>query len=271
MIGLVVALANSRVISENVSGFSYNPEAPDEFNYYNVRLNKGESVAMSDYQITYLGREQDSINFYYRVLYEKFDNESGEVTESFELQPHLMDHPDMGLVANPSTKHYLGKDIFTHVSSIPGGSEKRSLDQPQVTTHNIAPGDSFWTSKGLVVFENFTPLAEGNDVAVIAILKIKTLEEEYIAKPVFSITDNTPSYSEARVEPLDLTLALTEISPQQQTFTFRVLEKVDWIIMKAIVFPFINLLWLGIVMTIVGLLITLRKRILEFRRLSSRA
>lgn len=270
MVGLVVALANSSIISKNVSGFAYSPNETDSsFNRYNVRMNIGETVPMGDYNITYVGREKDSINYYYRIRYERFDRHSGEVIESFELRPHLMDHPDMGIIANPATKHYLSRDIFTHVSSVPQNSLQRDLGQPEMESHVISPGDSFWTTSGLVVFESFTPLAEGQDFTVIANMKLKRLNETYPLAPVYNVKGSHVSVSEARVESLDFSIALTQIEPGKG-FTFRTFEVVDWVIMKAIVFPFINLLWFGIILTIAGMLIVLRKRIREYRRVGGR-
>ena len=274
MVGLVVALANSRTISKNVSGVTYSTEAPDDFNRYNVRLNRGQTVPMGDYHITYIGREQDSINYYYRVLYERFDENTGEIAETFELRPHVMDHPSMGEVANPATKHYLKKDIFTHVTSIPRNSLIRSIDEPVVESHTIMEGDSFWTSSGLVVFEGFTPLSQDNDLTVIANLRLRTLDGTHELKPVYALRDSRVQVTEAHMEPLDpgspaggFSVALTSIEPGKG-FTFRTFEVVDWIIMKAIVFPFINLLWLGIALAVLGMLIVLRKRIKEYKRTS---
>lgn len=266
MVGLVVALANSSVISKNVSGLAYSPDVADStFNRYNVRMNIGEPVPMGDYTLTYLGRQQDSINFYYHIRYERFDPKTGEVKETFVLRPHLMDHPDMGIIANPATKRYLTRDIFTHISSVPINSLKEDVTQPKLETHTIAKGDSFWTSSGLVIFEGFTPVSDGHAFSVIANLKLRRLDSTYTVEPVYTLQDNRSEFTEARIEPLNFTIALTKIEPDKG-FTFQTLEVEDWVIMKAIVFPFINLLWLGIVMTIAGVLIVLRKRVLEYRR-----
>jgi cytochrome c-type biogenesis protein CcmF len=270
MVALIVALANSSVISKNVSGLAYSSsQADSSFNRYNVRMNIGETVPMGNYHITYLGREQDGPNFYYRILYEQFDDD-GELAESFELRPHLLNDPNMGIVANPATKRYAHRDIFTHVSSVPVKSLDRDVTQPRMETRTIMQGDSFWTSSGLVVFESFTPLSDGQDFTVIANLKLHRLDDTITLQPVYSVRNMQPMFTEARYAPQNLTIALTAIKPGEG-FTFRTFEVEDWVIMKAIVFPFINLLWFGIVLTITGMLVVLRKRILEFRRQGTRA
>jgi cytochrome c-type biogenesis protein CcmF len=271
MIGLVVALANSSIISKNVSRLAYvKDETPEEqeFNRNNVLMARGEPVNMGNYRVTYLGREQDSIDFHYRVLYERFDKETGELKETFILRPHLMNHPQQGLVPNPSTRHYLTKDVFTLVSQIPPSSLERPTDELVPGEYFLNAGsrrDSFFTSSGLVRFKGFVPVSDGQNFSVTANLELQDIDTAYELKPVYSIVGDSVFIQEAHLPEKNFTIALSRIEPDKG-FTFRTLEVVDWIIMKAIVFPFINLLWLGIVLTVVGMVIILRKRILEYRR-----
>jgi cytochrome c-type biogenesis protein CcmF len=64
---------------------------------------------------TFINKER-----YFNVNYKKLGKE-GEITEEFNVTPSaLYDNKGMKVAAyNPSTKHYLHKDIFTHIPTIP--------------------------------------------------------------------------------------------------------------------------------------------------------
>ena len=64
-------------------------------------------------------------------------------------------------------------------------------------------------------------------------------------------------------------VTFTTILTEEDKFVFSTREaniESDWIIMKAIVFPMINLVWLGTIILAIGFAISMRKRILETRR-----
>ncbi|MCS6818993.1 MAG: hypothetical protein RMJ53_09135, partial [Chitinophagales bacterium] len=70
------------------------------------------------------------------------------------------------------------------------------------------------------------------------------------------------------VKEVGLTLNILKINPESKTFTISVREKekpLDFIIMKAIVFPYINLVWLGGILTFTGTLLSAYKRYKDLR------
>ena len=86
----------------------------------NVLLFKNSPMYMSGYRVTY---DRDTMVGNLRkflVRYEKLD-EDGNVIEDFHVEPTATyDNKVVEVKAfNPSTKRYLGKDIFTHVSTLP--------------------------------------------------------------------------------------------------------------------------------------------------------
>ena len=69
---------------------------------------------------------------------------------------------------------------------------------------------------------------------------------------------------EFELEPLRLKLKFTEIDPQESLMTFTVAEHKDnvrdFVVMQAIVFPWINILWIGIVVMALGTLLAVIER-----------
>jgi cytochrome c-type biogenesis protein CcmF len=73
---------------------------------------------------------------------------------------------------------------------------------------------------------------------------------------------------------LALYIRFDKILPSQKKIELQVKQSDvvnDYIVMKAYVFPFINILWIGTLIMVLGFLLTLRKRILEGQRLLRQA
>jgi cytochrome c-type biogenesis protein CcmF len=91
-----------------------------------------------------------------------------------------------------------------------------------------------------------------------------------IAEPLYIIRDSIPIPDIVTVEDWGLKLALQQIDPHDGSFTLAVWEhdsiKKDFIVMQAIVFPQINLLWLGCIIMMIGTFMAVRHRIRLSRR-----
>lgn len=92
-----------------------------------------------------------------------------------------------------------------------------------------------------------------------------------MAEPLFVIdmeNGNSVSSVPAEVKDLGLTFNVQKIEPQDKKVLLSINETekpVDFIIMKAIVFPFINLVWLGGIITFLGALLSMYRRATEIK------
>jgi cytochrome c-type biogenesis protein CcmF len=85
------------------------------------------------------------------------------------------------------------------------------------------------------------------------------------ALPVFVLRGNTMFNRPAEVEELGLRFTFERILPEENKVEIEVAEKEgndrEFIIMKAIIFPQINILWTGCILMIIGTWIAIAKRI----------
>jgi len=93
------------------------------------------------------------------------------------------------------------------------------------------------------------------------VLVTKTLEgAAFHSEPVFVIdtkNGNTVTTIPSSVEEAGLTFNVLKINPESKKFSVSVREKekpLDFVILKAIIFPYINLVWLGSIITFIGAL-----------------
>jgi hypothetical protein len=70
---------------------------------------------MGNYLVTYTGKERKGIDVFFHMDYFKKDKD-GKLVKAFDLSPMVQDNPRMGQASNPDTKHFIGNDIYTHIT-----------------------------------------------------------------------------------------------------------------------------------------------------------
>lgn len=269
---IVISLGESQVISKNYLNIDFGKNFDDDFKQNNLYLLEDQTYIMDQYEVTYKGRVVEGNDYYFKVHYSKVDPETGEITDSFTLKPHILNDPNMGLVPNPSTAKFLTKDIFTHVSSIPtAGEGNRPRELPDETVKQLAIGDSFFTSRGMVRFEGMNRV-ENSDTAVSAVarLSVDDTRTQWEANPMFVIRGKEFITVPDTLPQQKLIFEVADIDPAAGKVAIKVTDNNDWIIMKALVFPWINMLWLGICLMMAGFLIALFNRTREYKRIKHR-
>ena len=269
LVGILISQHKQQVISWNLEGIEFGEEFEEKENLENVLLLKDRPTRMGAYMITYKGENIKGVNHYYHVEYVKSDEETGEIIDSFTLKPNAQINPKMGLVANPSTKRYIHEDIFTHVTSVPDRSESEPETESE---HTIAIGDTFFTSKHYIVLEALVPNPDVDSLTfsdqrlgVGAKLAIKGFDgSDYSAMPIYLIDmadGNRVSVYNDFVNKIGLEFQINKILADEKKVIITALESEpanDFIIMKAIIFPYINLVWLGSITMFAGFMLSIK-------------
>ncbi|MEX0812466.1 MAG: cytochrome c biogenesis protein CcsA [Chitinophagales bacterium] len=265
ILGILISNYKQEVISINTSGIDFGDSFDKKAKRENILLRKDQPVKMSNYLVTYVGDTVVEPNHYYKVRYERLD-ENELVVETFELRPNAQINPNMGLIANPDTRHYLTRDVYTHVTSVPDKSEPK-IEEEDYESMMLSKGDTFYTARAIGVFESVTPFPESplyekreDDIAVGINLVLYTLDgKKYTAQPVYLIRDERGIKLEDEVEELKLRLRIDKLIPETEQVKISMWQEEgesDFIIMKAIVFPYINVLWLGSLVMVIGFLLS---------------
>ncbi len=270
LIGVLISQDKKEVISINRQGVNFGKDFKETEKLENILLLRDSTLIMGNYEVTYTGSEEHKPNHFYMVNYVRKDSATGKIVEQFTLKPNAQINPKMGLVANPDTKHYWTKDVFTHVSSVPNNSDLKDA----VTNVAVALKDSFKIKNATVVIEAFDPkpnLPANFNQEGKMVLGIKLAAHAdgkiYPLEPILVIDMDNGSYDNpimGEVSDLGLKIAVDKIDPTSKkvSLTIHETEKpLDFIIMKAIMFPYINLVWIGGLITFLGALISMFRRI----------
>ncbi len=280
ILGALISAATNKPLSINANNFIpvkdfEKTEKPGE----NIMLYKNEPKEMGRYTVTYVSDTVEAPNTTYTLNFKVLDKETGKVKEDFNLHPHVQDNEKMGLIASPDTKHYLTYDVYTHITSAAikqeshgdheGHSDDENYKAPRIV--KVSAGDTIHTSSGVVTVKalNNKPVAKDlvlaqGDYAVGLPLEINSAGKIYNAEPMFLIKGNNTFDFARKVEGLDLKFRFSRVLPDEKKVELQIFEKPqqakDWVVFKAIEFPFINLYWAGTIVMVVGFLLSIFRR-----------
>lgn len=285
LVGALVSAATSNPISINETNFipvkDFEKAAkPGE----NIMLYKNEPKQMGKYTVTYISDTTIQPNTYYRLNFKVIDQASGKIKEDFTVNPSIQENDRMGLIASPDTKHYLLRDIYTHITSAAQKKEEHAEHEGHTEDENykaprivkVAAGDTLHVSSGILTVKNLNnkPVVkdlkvEKEDLAVSLPIEINVSGKMYNLEPLFLIKGNNTFDFARKNDELGIRVRFTKIIPEENKFELQIFEKPqqakDWVVFKSIEFPFINLYWMGTIVMVVGFLISIFRRKKEIK------
>lgn len=189
------------------------------------------------------------------------------------LFPRVQINPSMGgFVASPDIKRNIGRDLYTHVS-LPMNREEEP-EWSKMEEVRVRINQQFFVNDYVAVLEEVTRINEieglqlsDEDVAVKAKIKVTGERNTYYSEPIFLIKDKTQvGRLPSEINDLGVRIALLNIHPESNEFSLGLnTRQKDWVIIKAMEKPLINILWLGTGVLMVGFSIAMIRRFKEFR------
>ncbi|MCB0481784.1 MAG: cytochrome c biogenesis protein CcsA [Flavobacteriales bacterium] len=273
MLGALISMSSQENISTNTSKFDVAQLGEAFSNAENILLMKGDTLQMGDYHVSYLGKEREGVNIYFIIDY-FLKNDDGTYQHAFQLKPRVQTNPRMGNVAEPDTRHFLSKDIYTHVTWAILEEEKddpNEYDEPEI--QNLKSGDTVYLKQGIFVLDSIRRLSvdeselRANDIVVGAKIHFWNFDtEEFILEPLWVLRDTNSTFSiPAENEKANIRVTFDKINPSDGSvdlgISFKKGKQQDFIVMQATQFPFINVLWLGCIVMIIGTIIAIYSRV----------
>ena len=262
LLGVVLAFSNSQIISRNTSGLDLGKEAD---NKENIVLKKGIGQPMGRYMVTYTDATTKGRETFYKVDFVKM-KDAGTGKIDFSVYPSLNVNTRMGNVYNPDTKHFIDKDIYTFLSfAQPKTGEADSEGYSKLGEHPMNVHDTVMVERNFVILDDIKTTMANNDVnnaSITARFKIISMAEGAIDTDVkYEIINGELKRTDGVIEPLNLKLRFEGVATDSKAIHVGIYERQqDYIVMKAIIFPFIGVLWFGIVVMFSGLTYSLMRR-----------
>ncbi len=199
----------------------------------------------------------------------------------FTLNPRIQINPEFGNVAEPATKRYLDRDIYTHVRWAELEVDSNESGYRTAVELKLAVGDTAFIGATMVRLNGLSVIKDeerdiymvgANDLAVRASLGVKDSRGNiYEAEPLYILRDSTLHIPDPVVQDeTGLQITFEKIDPATGKHTFSVAEHIsnrkEFIVLQAIQFPMINILWVGCIIMLIGTGMAVRHRIRISRR-----
>ena len=271
--GALVANARQEPISLNTERFEALQGAPELEQRTNKVLFQNQPVTMGGYRVTYLGDSAAGDYIYFTVDYEKLDNPSN----SFTLTPYVLYNTEEDKMSAPSpdTRRTVTHDLFTHVTSASKrGSGSALMNFDTSYTANLAIGDSY---QGAGFSFTLSDIKKATNDSIGGMRAYKLVADgsllvngtSYAASPSFIIQGNTLVPEPFDIEAAGIRILYNSLDPVHEThqlvFMVGEPEEPSFITLKAIIFPGINLLWLGSITMVIGSLLAVYQRLLPLK------
>jgi cytochrome c-type biogenesis protein CcmF len=268
LLGMLITSANKEILSVNLNNpLNFGAES-DIKGTENLTLFQGIRTDMGKYWVTYNG---DSVTGKDKMTYFRIDMEDKKTGDRFTLYPDIIKATkgQEGYSANPDSRHYWDKDIFIYVNASSNLAEGR--DTAEFRKHSVMVGDTVFYSAGYIILDSVTVNPrnkrynfKATDTALMANLRIATRDGQTLtAQPAYYIDNNQSKYMLDTLYSQGLALGLTRVVDNRH-LELSVKESsrmTPYIALKVVKFPFINLLWLGTVVMIVGMVMSIVRRV----------
>jgi cytochrome c-type biogenesis protein CcmF len=272
LLGILLSSSKKEILSYNkgmpVDFSKDSKQNPGE----NLTLIKGVSMPMDKFDVTYLS---DSMHPKKQQWYYKIHFKSRTDNEEFTLLPDAFVNykGNEGLMSNPSSRHYWDHDVFTYITSLPNPDKKE--DTSSFRPHLVKPGDTIFYSRGYMILQDVINI---NNLPKDTFGLDGTLHEAPLkiyskTGSIYSVTSKLAFVKGTFLALPDTITAESLVVQMQKVNPDKSVEigvkesgdVLDFVTLKAYKFPFINILWYGIIITAVGILMSMVRRIRQNR------
>ena len=274
LVGILISSAKKTVLSWNTTGISPLAQAaPGDKNpagnpAENLTLFKGVETDMGKFMVNY---KRDTLNEADRKKYYEISFKAKDGSESFNLYPDVIKNNKgmEGFAANPASKHYWYKDIFVYITSF---QQNDASDTTRFVDKNIKVGDTIFYSNGLMVLKSVSinpaskkDLLLPGETALFLDVDVTARDgRKYAAMPGIAIDNSSIRQISDTVVAQSLVLQFNKVIDQDKGILQMGVKEsgsiTDLITLKVYEFPMINILWLGVIVMVIGFVMSIIQR-----------
>jgi cytochrome c-type biogenesis protein CcmF len=210
-------------------------------------------------------------NTFYEIEFRK----NGKV--EFVQYPRVQANPRFGNMASPDINRKVSMDLYTHISApMPQEAKEDWTGREEITVKRNA---DFFANDYVARIDELSRVTEiggtpldSTFVAVRARIRVQAEHADYTAEPVLILsTAMQGGLIPDEVPELGLKFTLLNVLPRTDELTLRVESRQkDWVVIKALEKPFINVLWTGTVLLMAGFGIAMVRRFREFTKMKEK-
>jgi cytochrome c-type biogenesis protein CcmF len=275
--GILISSSNKKIISSSsANGINLQLSGKDPLTKQmdnpleNLTLIRQVPATMGPYEVTYLrdsfGNEKG--RRFYELLFQRKDAGTKKVLEQFTLWPDVYIMKDNNMSSNPDTKTYLTKDVFTFISYAINNNAIE--DTAQFAIKEMAEGDTAFYSNGIIILNSVVknPVNEkynfkSTDAALMADITLISKDSlHFKAMPLIQVDGIGVNQIDDTVYAQNMYVKFAGVTDGRKVkIGIKESDKlIQYVTLKAYVFPYINLVWLGLIIMALGIIMSAVKR-----------
>lgn len=264
--GVVISQSKKEVVSTNVEAFVNVNEENKDLNQNHILLYEEEPKRVGEYIATFKDDIEGSLRDGVIVNFKKL-NEENEIEQEFQLIPKFKLMGETS-VADPAIRRRPFYDFFTHISLINLGAEIDTTKYEPIIFNGEK--DTVVYDRMIFVLEELKQgtsrediVLKKEDVPISAKMKVITKDSIYNVEPVYLIRDNQAGLIAADIPEEKISIRINNFKPDSDEIEIGIKSSrpfKKYIALKAMIFPLINLVWLGSILMFVGFIISLFDR-----------
>jgi cytochrome c-type biogenesis protein CcmF len=269
LMGILISSSRKAVLSENTTGIALMQKSKDYDPAENITLFKGVKTDMGKYDVLY---SRDTLNESNHKKYFELQFASKDRKEKFNIYPDVLKNNkgQEGFSANPDKKHYWDRDVFVYVSAMQNGEQD---DTSRFRPVQMQPGDSAFYSNGIIVMNEAVkdvellkhPLQPGEAGIGINLTILAKNGMQYKAMPQVAVKENSLRNIPDTVVAQGLIIRFSKLMDAgtgKMELEIKEDQSIqDIITLKVYQFPFINVLWIGIIIMVTGFIMSVVQRV----------
>ncbi len=228
------------------------------------------------YRDEVLYQAKDTFEIYpENTFYEIQLRQEGKVVAT--LFPRVQLNPGMGgILPSPDIRRNIDRDLYTHVSA-PMNREAEP-EWSAIEELHVSPGQKFFINDYVATISHVERVMElpglrltDDDVAVKITISVEGEHDTYVMEPMFLIRNRVDvGRIPAETGELGVKITLLNIHPEKNEFVLGLqTRQKDWVIIKAMEKPYINILWLGTGLVTLGFVVAMVRRFRDESRSAS--
>ena len=255
-LGVVVAFSTSQVISTNTSQY----DLGQDMNGENQLLIKGEAKELGPYFVKYSSMTRNVNHLYYTLEFMTKD-ESGNLVKEFEVQPSINVNQRMGNVYDPDTYHSFTKDVYTYISYADIQSDIQADGVKNIFNQELGLKDTVKVASYSVILDSTYIFRGENEEISVDNVEIRARLElidpngrSQYGEIAYIVNDGILDRKVYQIEEGTYTFSFAGLPSTPQNIILKVDERnISFIVVKSTIFPYISVMWLGVLIMFIGL------------------
>ncbi len=273
LVGILISSSRKEVLSWNTTGINIFDKSKDYDPAENLTLFQGVKTDMGKYDVTYM---RDTANDVDKMKYFELKFNQKDNNQEFFIYPDVIKATkgQQGFAFNPDKKHYWNKDLFVYVSYFQNGNEK---DTSTYRPAEIKEGDTLFYSNGMIFMNKVVvngpdekhAVQPGETSMMLDMTVISKEGSRFPLRPGIAIRGNSIRNLPDTVISQGLMAQFNKVADEKKrTLEIGIKENrgmMPLITLKVYQFPFINLVWLAVIIMATGFIMSIVQRVKKGR------